>query len=274
MVLMLAAGTALAQDSARQKIESTGTEASQRVERAIAGQRADRQASPKEIRPRPFADAQRQRMAEQIKAQADTPGMRMRAEKAIAAGEAQFAAQRQAMAARLRRELGLEPDEARAIADMKSNAATTAAGWVPVLFVSSSMPLPVLRAYAEQLQKVRGVLAFRGFPGGLKRAAPMAALTSRILRLDPGCEGSACAMRDVQLIVDPLLFRQHGITRVPALAMIPGDPTQAYCERDESSPRARHIVYGDAALSGLLDEYRRLGGAEEVKDAQALLRTR
>jgi hypothetical protein len=102
----------------------------------------------------------------------------------------------------------------------------------------------------------------------------MAKLAAEILRLDPGCQGPACAMRNVQLIVDPMVFRQHGITRVPALGMIPGDPTQPYCERDDESPRAGHIVYGDAALSGLLDEYARLGGNREVADAQARLGNR
>jgi len=140
-----------------------------------------------------------------------------------------------------------------------------------VLFVSSSMPIATLRTYAVQLERTKGILAFRGMPGGLHKVGPMARLAAEILRIDPGCEGPACAMRDVQLIVDPLIFRQHGVTRVPALAMIAGDPTRAWCERDDDSPAAAHIVYGDAALSGLFDEYRRLGGGEEVRDAQARL---
>src|SRR3546814_375503 len=98
--------------------------------------------------------------------------------------------------------------------------------------------------------------------------------SAEILRLDPGCEGPACVMRDVQVIVDPLVFRQHGVTRVPALAMIPGDPVLPYCEREEESPRGSHIAYGDAALSGLLEEIARLGGKEEVRDAQSRLEGR
>jgi len=143
-----------------------------------------------------------------------------------------------------------------------------------VLFVSSSIPVPTLRTYAAQLERVGGVLAFRGMPGGLGKVGPMAKLSAEILRIDPGCTGPACAMRDVQLIVDPLVFRQHGVGRVPALAMMPGDPTQPYCERDDDSPRAAHLIYGDAALSGLLEEYARLGGKEEVRDAQARLERR
>ncbi len=82
-------------------------------------------------------------------------------------------------------------------------------------------------------------------------------------------------MRAVQVVVDPILFRQHGVSRVPAFAMVPGDPTQPYCERqDETGPRASHLVYGDAALSGLIEEYGRLGGKEEVSDAAAHLSRR
>jgi hypothetical protein len=70
------------------------------------------------------------------------------------------------------------------------------------------------------------------------------------------------------------VFRQHGVNTVPALAMIPGDPTQPYCERDETSMTAPHVIYGDAALSGMLEEYARLGGKQEVRDAQARLERR
>src|SRR3546814_14823474 len=72
--------------------------------------------------------------------------------------------------------------------DLKGAPAVAAAGWVPVLFVSSSMPISTLRNYAVQLEKVRGVMAFRGVPGGLRKMGPMAKLTAQILRLDPRSE--------------------------------------------------------------------------------------
>ncbi|WP_313906812.1 type-F conjugative transfer system pilin assembly protein TrbC [Sphingopyxis sp. P1IMeth2] len=195
--------------------------------------------------------------------------MEMRARAAAAAGAASLAVEREAQAKRLRQVLGLEPSEEKALARAAPAAEVNA--WVPVLFVSSSMPVPVLRAYAAQLERVHGVLAFRGMPGGMRKVGPMAKLSAEILRLDPGCEGPGCAMRNVQIIVDPIVFRQHGVTRVPALAMIPGDPTQAYCERDDESPRAAFLVFGDSALAGMLAEYARLGGLKEVRHAQALL---
>jgi len=207
-----------------------------------------------------------------LRKRAPMPEIDAKARAALDAGEAKMAAERETQAKRLRQALGLEPSEMEAIA--KVGAKPAARSWVPVLFVSSSMPVPVLRTYAAQLERVHGVLAFRGMPGGLKKVGPMAKLSAEVLRLDPGCEGPNCAMRSVQLIVDPIVFRQHGIARVPALAMIPGDPTEAYCERDDESPRASHIVYGDSALSGLFEEYARLGGKEEVRDAQALLGAR
>lgn len=184
-----------------------------------------------------------------------------------------MAAEHDAMQARLYQALGLAlPDDP---ATPEPHPTPESKAWVPLIFASFSMPIPTLRNYAAQLEKAGGVIAFRGVPGGLKRIGPMAKLSAQILRLDPGCEGPACAMRNVQLAVDPILFRQHGVARVPAFAMVPGYPTLPYCERDEESgPRASHIVYGDAALSGLIEEYARLGGKEEVRDAASRLSRR
>lgn len=179
--------------------------------------------------------------------------------------------EQQAMSARLHQALGLAPPDG-APTPIPASGTVPARAWVPLLFASSSMPIETLRSYAGQLERVGGVIAFRGLPGGLTKIGPMAELTARMLRVDPGCQGPACTMRNVQLVIDPILFRQHGVERVPAFAMVPGDPTQPYCEReDESAPRAAHLVLGDAALSGLLDEYGRLGGKEEVRDASARL---
>lgn len=182
-----------------------------------------------------------------------------------------LAPEQEAVSARLHQALGLAPpDGAPTPRPAPGNAPVKA--WVPVLFASSSMPIEILRTYAGQLERVGGVIAFRGVPGGLTRIGPMAELTARMLRFDPGCEGPACTMRNVQVVIDPILFRQNGIARVPAFAMVPGDPTQPYCEREEeNAPHTAHLVLGDAALSGLLDEYGRLGGKEEVRDASARL---
>jgi type-F conjugative transfer system pilin assembly protein TrbC len=276
-VLLLAGGPAAAQDSAstlpanaRTKAQQQGDAAIERLKDIVAKQKAEAASSPTALPVLP--EAERRRAFDGLHSRMPSPAMEARARAALDKGKDGFAAQREAMAKRLRQALGLDAPDMEAVA--KASAPDASHDWVPVLFVSSSMPTATLRTYAGQLEKAGGVMAFRGMPGGLTKVGPMAKLSAEILRIDPGCEGPACAMRNVQLIVDPLVFRQHGVMAVPALGLIPGDPTRPYCERDETSPTASHIVYGDAALSGMLDEYARLGGKKEVQGAQARLERR
>lgn len=216
----------------------------------------------------------RRRAFEAMRQKGRFPDIEARARKDREDAAQRLAAEHDAMQKRLYEALGLAVP-VDAAKRKNGRAAPSARNWVPMLFASSSMPLQTLRNYASQLETVGGVIAFRGVPGGMSKIGPMAKLTAQILRVNPGCEGPACTMRDVQLIVDPILFRQHGVNQVPAFAMVPGDPTLPYCEReDEVAPRASHIVYGDAALSGLLEEYARLGGKEEVSDAASRLSRR
>ena len=218
-------------------------------------------------------EAMRRRAFDALGRRGRFPEIEARVKADKAAATERLAAEHDAMQARLYQALGLALPDDPAMPEPSPTAASKA--WVPLIFASSSMPIPTLRTYVAQLEKAGGVIAFRGVPGGLSRIGPMAKLSAQILRLDPGCEGPACAMRNVQLVIDPILFRQHGVARVPAFAMVPGDPTLPYCERDEESgPRASHIVYGDAALSGLMEEYARLGGKEEVSDVASRLSRR
>ena len=241
-----------------------------RLKEAVSRRKADTASGPTALPDLP--DEERRRAFDGLRARTPSPELEARARQGLEAAREGVAREREAMARRMAQALGLDAPDAVALAD--AVRVPTTGSWVPVLFVSSSMPIDVLRTYAGQLEKAGGVMAFRGIPGGLTRVGPMAKLSAEILRLDPGCEGPACAMRGVQIIVDPLVFRQHGVTRVPALAMIPGDPAQPYCERDDDAPVSPHLVYGDAALSGLLGEYARLGGKMEVRDAEARLENR
>lgn len=284
-VAMFAGASALAQEStgsgsgnARAGIEAQGDAVMERLKAAIAAQQkakvqagADAPAPLKITLPSP-ANAKPRRAFEGLRRRAPSPAMEARARAALATGRAGLAASHDAMARRVAQALGLEAPE-RAALD-KALAPARPLARVPLLFASSSMPLGELRAYAAQLEPVGGVIAFRGMPGGMARVGPMAKITAQVLRLDPGCEGPACVMRKVQVIVDPLVFRQHDVRQVPALTLIPGDPTLPYCERDDDSPRGTHLVYGDAALTGLLEEYARLGGKEEARDVQSRLESR
>lgn len=264
----------LAQDrpspGAKAKVQAEGDAAMERVKHAVSA--AKRATVPSPVLPPPADEANVRRAFQGLRGRKTDPLLAKRAEADVAQARAAIAAERETASRRIAQALGLDAPEAGALAGAAPPAPPSS--WVPVLMVSSSMPVTVLRTYAAQLEKAGGVLAFRGMPGGMAKVAPMAKLAAQVLRIDPGCEGPACAMRNVQIIVDPILFRQHGVARVPALAMIPGDPTQPYCERDDSSPHSAHVVYGDSALSGLLEEYARLGGTKEVRDAQARLARR
>ncbi|WP_454882980.1 type-F conjugative transfer system pilin assembly protein TrbC [Sphingomonas oryzagri] len=240
------------------------------LRQAMARQEANQPAMTWPAFEAPKADAGTQRRAwDAMHAQKSNSAMKVRADAALSTGKSGLAAQQEAMARRVGQALGLSQPDIVSLAKVAAPQAHVR--WVPLLFVSASMPIDELRTYAAQLQKTGGALAFRGMPGGLQKVGPMAKLSAEILRLDPGCEGPACTMRDVSIVVDPIAFREHGVARVPALAMVPGDPTQAYCERGDAPVPLGPVVYGDAALSGMLDEIARLGGKEEVGDVQARL---
>ncbi|WP_369751210.1 type-F conjugative transfer system pilin assembly protein TrbC [Novosphingobium sp. AP12] len=257
--------------AAKRKIQAQGDDAMERVRRAIEARKPGADAPMPALPANPDAVTSR-RAFDALRTRGKTPDIDQRARTALEQGRRDVANDRDAMVRRLNQAFGIEAPETAALA--RAALPATPPGCVPVLFVSSSMPIATLRTYAAQLEKARGVMALRGMPGGLSKIAPLAKLSAQILRLDPGCDGPACAMRDVQLIVDPIVFRQHGVARVPALAMIPSNPTLPYCEREDESPRSAHLVLGDAALSGMVEEFARLGGKEEVRDAQARLEIR
>src|SRR3546814_579136 len=193
-LLMGAASAALAQDSGRQSAANQGQASMDRLESAVARGKDAAGRMPDPTLPRTDDPANIRRAFEGLRNRIPAPDMEARARAAQARGQASLAAERERQAKALRQALGLEPAEEQALA--KGAPAVTAKGWVPVLFVSSSMPISTLRNYAVQLERVHGVMAFRGVPGGLRKMGPMAKVTAQILRLDPGCEGPNCVMRD------------------------------------------------------------------------------
>jgi type-F conjugative transfer system pilin assembly protein TrbC len=131
-----------------------------------------------------------------------------------------------------------------------------------VAFVSSSMPLAMLRAYAEQLEKVGGHLVLRGVPGGMEQISPFIRFSMDILKVDPSCDALDCETRSVGILIDPILFRSYGVKAVPSVALIKADLFEAYCERDEEAPRIAAVSSGDVHLTAHLEELARLGQPE------------
>ncbi len=130
-----------------------------------------------------------------------------------------------------------------------------------LVFVSSSMPLTTLRRYAADLERTGGAMILRGGVGGLKVMGPTVDLMMQILKVDPSCAGADCDMRAVSILIDPLVFRAAGVTRVPAVAVVDRDPFQSYCERETPDARsdAWIMTTGDASLEGHLEALTRRG---------------
>ncbi|WP_257291433.1 type-F conjugative transfer system pilin assembly protein TrbC [Endozoicomonas sp. ONNA1] len=143
----------------------------------------------------------------------------------------------------------------------------------PVLFVSSSMPIRTLRAYAADLAKTNGVMIIRGGIQGLRKISLTLKFTSEILKIDASCQGARCPMLPTPVLIDPVLFKKYKISTVPALVFQKDMNIASYCERPEelqvgSEP---HIVYGDSALEGMLRELLRLSKDNSIRPFLAKL---
>ncbi|WP_233981869.1 type-F conjugative transfer system pilin assembly protein TrbC [Pectobacterium versatile] len=127
-----------------------------------------------------------------------------------------------------------------------------------VMFVSSSMPLQTLRAYARDLGKVGGVMVFRGPVGGMSRITETVQLSRSILFLNPDCNNSRCKSFNTEILIDPVLFKEYGIDRVPALIYQPDININSYCDGLERMNKASEIIYGDGSVTKMLEAMNRL----------------
>ncbi len=89
-----------------------------------------------------------------------------------------------------------------------------------LIFISSSMPMELLREYARQAndmqdQNVRMVM--RGFVGSLMDFKPTLQFIQEILKQDPACDDQDCELYRVGVDIDPPLFRSAGVTEVPTI---------------------------------------------------------
>lgn len=128
------------------------------------------------------------------------------------------------------------------------------------LFVSKSVPLDTLRRYARDMEKLPGsMMVMRGFIGGARTMAPTVRHIAEIIKHDADCTGPACALRNVEVYVDPILFRQYNITRVPAVVYAPEVVTLGHCEEPHAIDKSKNtlIAYGDAALPYVLETLQR-----------------
>lgn len=137
-----------------------------------------------------------------------------------------------------------------------------------VVFVSSSIPLTTLRNYAKDLDDINGLMVMRGMIGGMKTMGPTLSHVSKVLRIDPNCTGGNCAMRTTNFVIDPVLFRENGISQVPAAVFVEDMPLEPYCERfeEDSIPaKARYVVYGDVSAKHMASELFRMSKSKPLE---------
>jgi type-F conjugative transfer system pilin assembly protein TrbC len=140
----------------------------------------------------------------------------------------------------------LNIEESIASDDMQSESSDR-----PILFISSSIPLSVLRKYAAQLHGIGGgTMVLKGFIGGSRKMMPTLKFIASVLNVDASCGGTACEKYKVDIIIDPVLFKHHGVERVPAFMVY---ESKTYVERCKGSGATENasIVYGDASIKGL-----------------------
>ena len=94
----------------------------------------------------------------------------------------------------------------------------------------------------------------------MTKIGPTIQFTSTALKENPLCEGQDCAMYPVNFVVDPLLFRRYGVTRVPAVVYAKGvkPSTPEGSEGDTgSNVSSFSTLYGDASLEYILERISR-----------------
>jgi len=151
------------------------------------------------------------------------------------------------------------------------------------LFVSSSMPVSVLRTYVADISRLKDrqvKIVLRGFVGGMKKITPTVNFVSEVLKEDASCEltkESQCPMRSVDLLVDPLLFEKYGVEAVPSFVYVKGleikTPGGSEGYSANLTKDGDHIsVAGDASLGYVMDLFAKESGSPGLASAAKALR--
>lgn len=134
------------------------------------------------------------------------------------------------------------------------------------IFVSSSMPVETIRAYASDLGRLNGgTLVLRGFVGSAKKITPTMDFIASVLEKKMGCVASSndaqelanCQFKNVDFVIDPNLYTRYGINRVPAVIYAEGvspyilDASEGVI--DNAPVKKWWGVYGDASLKYCLE---------------------
>jgi type-F conjugative transfer system pilin assembly protein TrbC len=140
------------------------------------------------------------------------------------------------------------------------------------VFISSSVPMRTLRNYARDIDRVgeKNIsFVMRGFVGGMGLFGPTAEFLREVVGDDPGCwirDPGNCRGMNVEVSVDPMLFRAFGVEAVPAIAYARGGwlPRQDRAPPSEVETADFYMVYGDASLTEALEVVNRVVKARSL----------
>lgn len=160
--------------------------------------------------------------------------------------------QKQLQCEQQRLEQGVFKDYAQPWTRQKQKPTQEPSGILPAtekiyLFFSSSVPEATIQPYIAAIAGTGDpnvIPVLRGFLKGLADMKASAEFFKRILKKDPDCRDEIhpqkiCQRFQVGIKVNPLLFTQYGITRVPAVV---------YARQTDA-----FIIQGDAGLDFLLE---------------------
>ena len=150
------------------------------------------------------------------------------------------------------------------------------------IFISSSVPMHVLRNYAAdagRLQDPNIIFVLRGFVGGAKYVKPTKNLVSDMLKRSPDCDASAgkCETLSVSLQIDPALFARYGVSEVPAFVYVPNiqilDFDKSEGEIDSAKVGTYTAMKGDMPLENVLDKLQAETGSRSLALVLTALRS-
>ena len=127
-------------------------------------------------------------------------------------------------------------------------------GHSALLYVSSSMPKEVIHRYALDLHKIQGTILIRGPIGGISKMQPTSRFIRDVTKRDLNCTDTAtkeCERLNIAIRIDPKRFSENNISQVPALTFETNYSGDFYCNTGQPKKNS-HVIYGDAALKGLL----------------------
>jgi type-F conjugative transfer system pilin assembly protein TrbC len=132
------------------------------------------------------------------------------------------------------------------------------------VFISSSVPVHILRQYAITLNKLKDpnvIMVMRGFVNGAKKIRPTIDFISSIITKEDGCDylKKECDIMPVKIIVDPIIFSKYGINEVPSFVYAKGvsviDLNMSEGLVENVSLSNYYSVSGDAGLDYVLEMF-------------------